>query len=438
MIFDDPTRIRLLGSIEANRLVLLCGAGLSIPAPSRLMSALQVSRTCYDKYLPISALPAAMRDDIDQLAGHFYGTGEFESVFIGSLVPWNELVGESNPGHTAIADFLMSGAALAALSANFDLLIEQWAQRRKVAMRGALDGREAEAFGATERPLVKFHGCLHRDRERTLWTTGQIADPTITQRINTCSDWMRLVLPGKDLLVVGFWTDWGYLNSVLANALSAGGFNSVIVVDPADTAALQAKAPALWTNLTTGTPNFLHIQASGSDALAELQTAFSKVWLKKFYALARPLLEAEGKAYSPVDPNLTIEHLYDLRRDAEGTPYDRAARTKEPPSHSASAAFFHMLLLEAHAVRQGAWYEYGGKRVRVVQGAGEGINTVRERYKEPPAATQPDVIVCAGAVDLPVPGHLISLGTGTSVVRPVPGGGTPWLTLEQARAEFHL
>ena len=77
MIFDDRTRTRLLGSMEANRLVLLCGAGLSIPEPSRLMSAVQVSRACYDKYRRISVLPGAMRDDIDQLAGHFYGTGEF-------------------------------------------------------------------------------------------------------------------------------------------------------------------------------------------------------------------------------------------------------------------------------------------------------------------------------------------------------------------------
>jgi hypothetical protein len=438
MIFDDPTRTRLLGSIEANRLVLLCGAGLSIPEPSRLMSAVQVSRTCYDKYVPISTLPPAMRDDIDQLAAHFYSTGEFESVFIGKLVPWNDLTGESNPGHAAVGDFLISRAAVAALSANFDLLIEQWAQRRKVAMRGALDGHAAENSGTHESPLVKFHGCLHIDREKTLWTTGQLVDPTITHRVSTCSDWMRLVLPGKDLVVVGFWTDWGYLNSVLASALNTGGFHSVTVVDPADGATLQAKAPTLWAHLTAGTTLFQHIQASGSDALAELQVAFSRVWLKKFYALAKPLLETEGKAYSPIDPDLPIEHLYDLRRDAEGTPYDRAARTKEPPAHAASAAFLQSLLLQAHAVRHGAWYEFHGKRIRVIQGAGEGINTVRERYKEPPAATQPDVVVCAGALDISVPGHLISLGAGASVVRPARGGGAPWLTFAQARTEFRL
>jgi hypothetical protein len=196
-----------------------------------------------------------------------------------------------NSGHAAVADLLISKAALAALSANFDLPIEEWAHRRKFNMRRALDGHEAEAFSVQGNPLVKFHGCLHRDRERTLLTTGQLADPVITQRIDTCSGWMNLVLPGKDLLVVGFWTDWGYLNSVLAAAMGVGGFNSVTVVDPAPDAALQSKAPTFWATLTSGTTRFRHIQASGSDALAELQVAFSRVWLKRFYALAKPLNE---------------------------------------------------------------------------------------------------------------------------------------------------
>jgi hypothetical protein len=133
-----------------------------------------------------------------------------------------------------------------------------------------------------------------------------------------------------------------------------------------------------------------------------------------------------------------FDQLYDLRRDAEGRPYDRAARTKEPAAHTASAAFFRSLLLQAHATQQGAWYDYNGTRIRIVQGAGESINTVREKYKEPPAIAEADVIVCAGALGLPVPGHLIRSGTGASVVRPAPGGSTRWLTLEEAREEFHL
>lgn len=124
-IFDYPTLVRLLGSIEAGHLVVLCGAGLSIPFPSGLMSAVRVARVCYDKWLPTAALPEALRDDIDGLAGHFHAQGMFKSVFISVLVPWDELVGEPNNGHAAIADLLVCRAAHAALSANFDPLIEQ-------------------------------------------------------------------------------------------------------------------------------------------------------------------------------------------------------------------------------------------------------------------------------------------------------------------------
>ena len=84
MALNEATRTRLMGSIEANRLVLLCGAGLSIPAPSGLMSAIQVSRASLGPIHGHSlALPASMRDNVEELAGHFYATGEFASVFLG-------------------------------------------------------------------------------------------------------------------------------------------------------------------------------------------------------------------------------------------------------------------------------------------------------------------------------------------------------------------
>ncbi len=121
MIFPDATRTRLLGSIEANRLVLLCGAGLSIPAPSdALLSAVRVSQVRCDQYEPTLKLPAEMRDKIDELAlGHFYATGEFESVFVGRLVPWNDLVGQPNAGDAAVADFLIKRAAACAFICKF-------------------------------------------------------------------------------------------------------------------------------------------------------------------------------------------------------------------------------------------------------------------------------------------------------------------------------
>jgi hypothetical protein len=75
-----PTLQRILDSIEARNLVFLCGAGLSMAAPSNLMSAVGVSRACYDRYASTQVLPPALRDDIDKLAGHFFDYGRFESL----------------------------------------------------------------------------------------------------------------------------------------------------------------------------------------------------------------------------------------------------------------------------------------------------------------------------------------------------------------------
>jgi hypothetical protein len=135
-------------------------------------------------------------------------------------VPWDDLVGEPNIGHAAVADLLICRAAHAAMSANFDPLIEQWSEGRKVAMQGALTGAEAVEFAARTNPLLKFHGCLRRGRDDTLWTRVQLQEPEVQQRVQNCSAWMTAHLPAKDLLIVGFWTDWGYLNNVLANAIA--------------------------------------------------------------------------------------------------------------------------------------------------------------------------------------------------------------------------
>jgi hypothetical protein len=404
------------------------------------MSAVRVSQVCYAKYQPVAALPVALRDDIDALAGHFHGLGEFLTVFLRRLVPWNDLVGEPNAGHAAAADFLICGAASAVLSANFDPMIEQWANARKIALVGALDGHEAVAFRDTPAPLLKFHGCLARKRNETLWTQGQLHEPDVITRVNSCSDWMRLHLPGKDLLVVGFWTDWGYLNSVLANAMNTQPFNSVTVIDPQDDATLQAKAPDLWARLTGAGFPFRHIRASGSEALEDLRVGFSKVWSRRFFDLAGPLLQEEGKVLAPATATtlgtMSCDDLYNFRRDGEGVPYDRAASTKQPAAEAGPAALLHALLLQAGAARHGAWYSHAGQRVRIVHGSGQVLSTVRERYKEPPTVPEADIIVCAGAISAIVPGTLIPSGSGKSIMRPAHGGGSRWMTLDEARTEL--
>lgn len=432
-ILSDPIITELLGSIEANRLMLLCGAGLSLPSPSNLLPAWRVAEICYEKRRDIEVLPDALRHDLDALAGHFHQAGHFKDQFLG-LVPWAELLGEPNAGHAAISDLLVARAAHSTLSANFDPLIETWAKTRKVDLRGALDGAQATEYSAATSPLLKFHGCLDRDRDATLWTQRQLDEAAVQQRIHSIKNWLAINLPGKDLLIVGFWTDWGYFNAVLADAVAVGGIGRVLVIDPASTDVLQQKAPGLWGHLSGG-PHFTHIAGSGDAALHELRTAFSKLWARRFFRLA----QAMAPGVPVPDPSGWLsEELYDLRRDAEGVPYNRAAKQKTPAGEAAQAALAHVLLTQANATREGAWYRLNNKTIRVVHGGGQSLSSVRERYDEPTALAAPDIVICAGAVDLNLPATVVPAGAGVSVVRPAKGGSAKWLTLEQARAELEI
>lgn len=430
----------MLNAIETDSLVFLCGAGLSMPFPSDLPSAVEIAQKCYDRRNPVVALPAELRSDIDKLAGYFYTKNEFKPIFINLLVPWNELVGNPNSGHAAIADFLICRAAHAAMSTNVDTLIEHWAEEHKIDLRGALNGQEAVSFTTDANPLLKFHGCLRRNRESTIWTLEQLTEPEIEARIESFANWMNLHLPGKDLVVLGFWTDWRYLNKVLTEALTLDSANSVTVIDPCSRDELQSKAPELWEKLTSLSDVFEHVPMSAADALDQIRVAFSKGWARRFYALGALIVTAAGKPIpSEATPDdLTCEDLYNFRQDAEGVPYYRAAIQKEPAQDAAQCAVAHMLILNSGAAKIGPFFQQGDRTIRVVNGAGQGISDVQGRYREPITIKQTDFVVCAGSLDLGVPSKVIPDGSGSSVVRPQPGGSATWLTLNQARKEFNL
>jgi hypothetical protein len=441
MVLSAQQLTKLLVAIEADALVLLCGAGLSIPEPSKLISAATVAERCYDVWKAVEVdLPAELRSDIDKLAAYFYETNAFDNVFIEKLVPWGDLVGTPNDGHAAVADLLLTGSAHAALSGNFDPLIENWAEQHKVALQGALTGQEAVEFLAVSKPLLKFHGCFHRDKKRTLWTHPQLEDVTIQQRVQSCSQWMNLNLPGKDLLIIGFWTDWGYLNDVLANSLEHKNAHSVTVIDPATSETLTEKAPLLWARLNALSHSFEHIPVSGADALKELRTAFSKVWARRYYALAAPILLAAGHQ-PPANCDteaMSCSELYDFRRDAEGVSQVRAARLKAPQQGAAQAAYFRLRLLNAGAAKNGAWLDFNGQSVRIINGGGRALSELQSTFDEPSSYLQPSIAACIGALNLGVHPRIIQEGRGDSIVRPAKGGSARWLSLNEAEAELGL
>lgn len=404
------------------------------------MSAVQVARHCYDQHTAIEPLSAELRDDVDALAGHFFDQTTFHSYFVERLVPWGRLAGQPNDGHATVGDFLLTGAAYASLTANFDTLVEQWCSSLKVPIRGALDGIEANAYASECSPLVKFHGCMHLDRTNTLWTKGQLEEDTPAQRMDSCRAWMEQHLPQKDLLLVGFWTDWGYLNEVLEGLLAHQHPGSVTVIDYGATADLQLKAPQLWAILSS-LPSFTHVQMSSDEALRELREEFSKVWIRRLLAKGGSLYEdtvADCPAKHLACPDLTAADLYDLRRDAEGNSYMTAARLREPSDEAGQVAYTRMLLADANAEVDGAWFKLNERSIRVVNGRGRTISKVQQDYDEPPSMRAADVIICANAFDGGLPGHVIRGGGDMRVTRQSRGGPSEWMTLDEARAEFDL
>jgi hypothetical protein len=50
----------------------------------------------------------------------------------------------------------------------------------------------------------------------------------------------------QDLLIVGFWHDWEYLNAIISSAMENVQPLSVTVVDLSPSDVLQQKAPEVW------------------------------------------------------------------------------------------------------------------------------------------------------------------------------------------------
>lgn len=92
-------------------------------------------------------------------------------LFINKLVKWELFCGEPNPGHDTIADLIMCGACVCAVTTNFDILVERAAEGLgERAFQAALDGEEANVDRGY-RPLLKIHGCFSQ-REYTLVVLG--------------------------------------------------------------------------------------------------------------------------------------------------------------------------------------------------------------------------------------------------------------------------
>jgi len=430
--------------MNAGRLVIVCGAGLSMAPPSNLPSAARVAEMCFDKYqLTANAnCNPALRDDLGSLAEHFaaLGLGTLKSVFIESLVPWRDFVRPSNAGHASIADFLITRAAVAGLSSNYDTLIEHRAKDYGFDFRSALDGDEANVHARTQGPFLKFHGCADKDRTCTVWAPSQLhADATIARRITSCTTWMAANLRQKDLLVVGFWSDWGYLNQIVGSALQGVDPLSVTVVDLSGADQLQNKAPELWALSHVDNVEFHHVQESGAEALDELRREFSKNYLRQVIDAGKVAFEQEtGTACDPAwlaVADFDSETLYSWRRDAEGVPAIEPAIRRQPGDCQV-LGFFHLLIRRAGAQPHAQGYELHGRIVRVINGAERFLEHLQCRFVEAPAALTADIVVAVGAIVLGRPDNIVRDGRVGDFIRPKAGGER--FDFDGARAELNI
>lgn len=440
---DLPVKARssLLASIYANRLVVLCGAGLSMAKPSNLPSARDVAEVCFDRYRQNvdPEADAAMRGDLEALADDLHSRRMLRTVLIERLVPWERFLRPPNGGHGAVADFLIVGAAEAVLTSNYDSLIEDCGRSYGFDFRAALDGDQATIISSKQKPLLKFHGCAQMERASTIWTAAQLNDRDVCDRLKNIETWMASNLRQKDLLIVGFWTDWQYLNGVLESAVKNVSPLSVTVIDPSEPSQLKEKAPGLWKIAHGSGVSFNHLQMSGLDALEDLRKAFSKMYLSKAIAAGKAAMEQElgieaDPSWLEVD-DLDNDMLHQWRRDVEGKP-NNLAPTKLEPENTDLFGLFHLILRRAGGRRSATGYILGGRTIRVVNGAGSVLSIMRAKFVEAPATVQEDMVVAVGAMDVGLPSNIVREGRPGDVVRGQ--SFVPWLDFEQAREELRI
>lgn len=382
---------KLMTSIADERLAILAGAGLSMAAPTNTPSAAIVAHKAVARHLELTGqqLPAEIEWDLEKVAKHFHGEGQL-SYFLNRLVDWVPFRANPNRGHLAIADFLACGAIDLAITTNFDELVESAARRiGEGDFRAALDGGEANQKRIHE-PYLKIYGCCVRDVENTVWCVEQTTANPLAERLGKSTAFLSGRLLNRDLLVVGFWSDWSYLNAILQAALPAAANSVIYLVDPASDDDLKAKAPALWAWAEQHL--FEHVRAGAGETLEALRRRFSELLLR------RVMMRAGNQANVMWLEGLSTDDAYAIRRDLAGV--DNVARERNDDASMSLFARSHQELNARGGVFEQGRYTVGEKRIRVVQAAGRNLSDVRADFTRTASPTDDlDVVVCAGAQD---------------------------------------
>lgn len=417
-----------LDGILNNRLVLIAGAGLSMAPPSNLPSAATIAGDAKAEYdARYGGLRPALPPGIEDQAEFFFARHEL-GVYLKEFVDPDVFAGEPNAGHIAAADFLLSHGLQAIVTTNVDILIETAGQSLMGHVFAGIDGVQVAAPPGGGAPMLKIHGCWLQERDNTVWAPSQLGASPVKERIERSATWLETALLDKDLLIVGYSTDWDYLNQVIEKTLGAVSPASVLVVDPSATATFIAKAPHLSDLAGRATKGAFHLQMSGSEFLDRLRLQFSKVFIHRAIAKGvAPFAALTG--HPPADaskaaPDLDNEALWRMRRDLLGCRPNRPARQAAP--HDEPAVGLTLLQIrEAGGTPEGPLWNVGGRLIRVIRAAGTFLHTLESQYRwDMPPVAAPDVVVAVGAEDVHLPADLVRRADG-SISR---GAGPAWMT----------
>ena len=361
---------QVLDSLLSERLALLCGAGLSMAAPSSIPSAAelaQAAKTKYDATYVGNRNP--LPESIEDQAQFFFERGELVTVYLHTYVDVDVFSAPPNSGHIAIADLMLVQGISTTVSTNVDTLIETAGTMLHGYIGKGVTRENVLSLPDEKSPLLKIHGCWDQ-REQTIWAPGQISSERVRTRIDNCGKWLEQRLANRDLLIVGFSTDWDYLNDVLENTLGTVQPSRVVVVDPCESAEFQMKAPALYSLGGRANVEFRHVRCLGEEFLEELRVEFSRTFVRR--ALHCGAEEFEEKSGKPLDPawlepfgdNANV--LWQVRRDLEGCIPSQPARLRAPEDEP----ILGLTLLELRALGAiftcGCWH-LDGNRIRVIR-----------------------------------------------------------------------
>jgi hypothetical protein len=429
-----------LDALLSDRLALLCGAGLSMSPPSSLPSAVALAAKAKEYYDSIhGSTRAPLSSDIGEQAEFFFQRGELATVFLRTLVDSHAFAGRPNSGHLAVADLMLSGAVQVTVSTNVDTMIETAGQMLFGQIGVGIERNTVAALPVDLAPLLKVHGCWTIDRANTVWAKGQLTSEPVLSRIAGSEEWLSVKLLDRDLIIVGYFTDWDYLNGVLEATLGAVTPARVIIVNPDATDKLQEKAPALFSLGGRAKISFLHVRAFGDVFLDSLRRRFSESFVRQAISAGAPAYaELAGTPPDPAWLATSItdsEVLWRLRRDLEGC-WPNQPAVRRSPAPEPILGLMILQLRARGATEDGMFWLLDGRRVRILRTPNQLLHQVEAAHaRETPPIVTADCTIAVGAETVSLPSHLVRGAERSSVAR---GGSSVWWTRQEAVRELGL